>query len=65
MHKPESIPENLMYKILWDFEREKDNLIPTRKPDLLIIIFKRKKKENLPFCGLSSPSEPQSENQST
>ena len=28
MHKPESVQENEMLKILWDFEIQTDHLIP-------------------------------------
>ena len=37
LHKPESIPENKMHKILWDFQIQTDHLIPTRRPNLVII----------------------------
>ena len=37
MHKPESILENEMHKILWDFEIQTDHLISARWPDLEII----------------------------
>ena len=32
MHKPESVLENKIYKILWDFEIQTDHQIPARKP---------------------------------
>ena len=34
MQKPESILENEIHKILWDFEIQMDHLNPTRKPNL-------------------------------
>ena len=37
VHKPESILENYMHNILWDFERQTDPLIPARKPDQVIL----------------------------
>ena len=37
MHKLESVLENEMHKILWNFEIEIDLLISTRRPDLVII----------------------------
>ena len=46
MHKPESIAENELHKILWDFEIQTDHLIPARRPDLVQINKKRKKKRN-------------------
>ena len=48
MHKPESISENEMLKIHWDFERQMDHLILVRKPDLML-----KKKKNVPFSVLT------------
>ena len=41
MHNPESVLENEMHKLLWDFETQTDHLILARRPDLVII----KKKE--------------------
>ena len=41
--QPESIWENEMLKILWDFEIQTDHLIPARRPDLGLI--NKKKKE--------------------
>ena len=43
MHKPESVLENEMHKILWDFEIQTEHLIPARRPDLVII--NKKKRE--------------------
>ena len=43
MHKPESILENEMDKILGNFEIQKDQQIPARTPDLVII--NKKKRE--------------------
>ena len=37
MHKPESVLENEMHKILWDFEIQTDHLILTRWPPAVII----------------------------
>ena len=42
MHKPESVIENIMHKILWDFVIQTDHSIPTRKQDFELI---NKKKE--------------------
>ena len=41
MHNPESVLENEMRKVLWDFEIETDHLILARRPDLVIINTKR------------------------
>ena len=43
MHKPESVLENEMHKIHWNFEIQMDHLIPTRRPYLELI---KKKKEH-------------------
>ena len=45
-HKPESVLENEMHKILWDFEIQTDQLNPARRPNLVIFF---SKKENLPY----------------
>ena len=42
-HKPEYVLDNVMYKILWDFEIQTDHQIQARRPDLVVI--KKKKKE--------------------
>ena len=42
----------LAYKLLWDFDIQTNHRISTKRPDL-IIISKKKKKENLRNCGLS------------
>ena len=36
MHNPESVQENEMHKILWDFEIQMDHLISPRWPNLAI-----------------------------
>ena len=45
MHNPESVLENEMHKLLWDFDIQTDHLISARQPDLIIINKKRRKKE--------------------
>ena len=42
MHNPAPVLENDSHKLLWDFNIQTDQLIPARRPDL-IIINKRKK----------------------
>ena len=37
MHNPESVLENEMQKVLWDFEVQADYIISARRPDLVII----------------------------
>ena len=44
MHNPAPVLENDAHKILWDFNIQTDNLIPARRPDLIIINKKRKKR---------------------
>ena len=40
-HNPESILENEMHKLRWDFEIQTDHLISARRSDLVIIIKRR------------------------
>ena len=46
IYNPESLVENEIYTILWDFEIQTDQLISVRQP-------KSTKNENLPNSGLS------------
>ena len=48
MHLPEYVLENETHK-LWDFNIQKDHLISTRQPDVIII----KNKENFPIVDFS------------
>ena len=41
MNNPESVKENEMHEIYWDFETQTDQLTPARISDLMIV--KRKK----------------------
>ena len=41
MHKPEPVLENVMHKILWNFEIQTDDLIPAKRPDFVMINNKR------------------------
>ena len=41
MHKPESVLENEIHKIIPDFELQNDPLIPAKGPDL--VLFNKKK----------------------
>ena len=58
MHNPAPVLENDSHKLLWDFNIQTDHLIPARRPDL-IIISKKKKKENLQNSRLCCPGRPQ------
>ena len=42
MHIPESVLENEMHKILWDFETQKDHLFSARKTYLVIVYSKKR-----------------------
>ena len=44
MHNPAPVIENDTHKLLWDFDIQTDYLISTRRPDLIIINQKKKKK---------------------
>ena len=44
MHNPAPVLENDTHKLLWDFNIQTDHLIPARKPDLIIINKKKKRK---------------------
>ena len=44
MHNPVPVLENDTHKLLWDFNMQMDHLIPARRPDLIIINKKKKKR---------------------
>ena len=52
MHKQESVLENEMQKILWDFEIQINNPILVRRPDLEIINKWKKKCHQVDFAPL-------------
>ena len=37
MHNPAPVLENKTHKLLWDFDIQTDHLIPTRRPDIIVI----------------------------
>ena len=45
MHNPASVLENDTHKLLWYFDIHTDHLISARRPDLIIINYKKKKRE--------------------
>ena len=53
IRKSEAILENEIHKILWDFEKQTDHLIPTRKLDQVLINLKK-----IQYCGFCSSSGP-------
>ena len=42
MHSTESLPENEIHKLHWEFEIQKTYLISARRPDLVIINKKKR-----------------------
>ena len=44
MQNPAPVLENATHKLLWDFNKQTDHLIPARRPDLIIINKKKKKR---------------------
>ena len=44
MHNPTPVLENNTHKLLWDFDLHTDHLISARRPDLIIINKKKKKR---------------------
>ena len=54
MHKPESVLENEMHKILWDFGIQMDRPILVNRPDLVLI----DKNKKLSFSELFPSSVP-------
>ena len=44
MHNPAPVLENNTHKLLWEFNIQTDHLIPARRPDLIIINNKKKKR---------------------
>ena len=47
IHNPAPVLENDSHKLLWDFNIQTDHLIPARRPDLILINNKKKKKERI------------------
>ena len=52
MHTPESVLENELHKILWDFQIQTDHLISARRPDLEIVKEKKKRKKEKITCRI-------------
>ena len=55
MHKSESVQENEMHKILWDFEIQPNQQIPARRSDLVWIIKKKRTCHLVDFCRFGRP----------
>ena len=56
IHNPAPDLENYKHKHLWDFDTQTDHLIPARRPDL-IIINKRKKKKICIIVDFAVPAD--------
>ena len=63
MHKSESVRKNKTQKILWDSEIQTNHLIPTRRPDLVIIDKKHKNCRLVDFAVLADYTEKIKENE--
>ena len=48
IHNPAPVLENDTHKLLWDFDIQTDHLISARRPDLIIINKRKKKKRKSP-----------------
>ena len=56
MHNPTPVIENDSHKLLWDLNIQTDHLIPARRPDL-IIINKKKKKRICKIADFAFPAD--------
>ena len=54
MHNPVPVQENDTHKLQWDFNIPTDPLIPARRPDLIIINKKKKKRKFVKLSTLLS-----------
>ena len=55
MYNPAPVLENDTHKLLWDFNIQTDQLIPARRPDLIIINKKKKKKRICKIVDFAIP----------
>ncbi len=73
MHNPAPVLENVLHKLLWDFNIQTNHLIPARRPDLIILNKKKRICKIVDFavpadhrpeetCGHSDSSEKPSAN---
>ena len=53
-HNPAPVLENDTHKLLWDFDIHTDHLISARRPDLIIINKKKKKRKPAKLSTLLS-----------
>ena len=57
MHNPTPVLENVLHKLLWDFNIQTDHLIPARRPDLIIINNNKKKKRICKIVDFAVPAD--------
>ena len=57
MHNQTSVLENDTHKLLWDFDMKFDQLIPARRPDLIIINNNNKKKGTCKIVDFAVPAD--------
>ena len=57
MHNPAPVLENNTHKLQWDFDIQTDHLISARRPDLIMINKKKKKKENCKIVDFAVPAD--------
>ena len=57
MHNPAPVLENDKHKLPWDFNIQTDHLIPARRPDLIIINKKKKKREFAKLVDFAVPAD--------
>ena len=57
MHNLAPVPENDTHKLLWDFDIQTDDLIPARRPNLIIIKKKKKKKKICKIVDYAVPAD--------
>ena len=56
-HNPAPVLENDTHKLLWDFSIQTDHQIPARRPDLIIINKKKKKKRICKIVDFAVPAD--------
>ena len=57
MHNPALVLENVIHKLLWDFDIHTDHQISARRPDLIIINKKKKKKRICKIDDFAIPAD--------
>ncbi len=57
MHNPAPVLENDTHKLLWDFDIQTDHLISARRPELIIINKKKRKKKICRIVDFAVPAD--------